>query len=383
MKPFVFGAVFAAVHGAKSCTKPSVIPYGELRCGNTDGGDTTLMNDGDICLLACDEGTDIMGTSESIGRLTCNDGELKQTGYCNCPECCDLIPEIEGGTVECDNKEFPNKKKSKCSLKCDDGYEREGAKDVTCKKNNKEWSDPWGKCVLTVETTTEAVTTTEETTTTTTTTTTSTSTSTTAFETTKEQTTAHPVPDPSRVGLTTVVDGTDVTLSWKPQADATALKLLYIDQYGVKNTVDINPAETGYVLSGLRAGYRYQISLVVFEGDDAFSDTKEESIQSEANSGTQCIECHSEMGNEECNAKGLSCTARGDQVCQTVVRASNGLPARFEKRCKQKLACENERALFKSHGICGGGSRSRNVDVCVYCCEGDFCNAEGEFSDVV
>ena len=27
--------------------------------------------------------------------------------------------------------------------------------------------------------------------------------------------------------------------------------------------------------------------------------------------------------------------------------------------------------------------RAKNVDVCVYCCDGDFCNAEGEFSGTV
>ena len=51
-----------------------------------------------MCLLGCDEGTEIIGTETNIGKLECFDGELKQTGYCNCPECCDLIPEIEGGT---------------------------------------------------------------------------------------------------------------------------------------------------------------------------------------------------------------------------------------------------------------------------------------------
>jgi hypothetical protein len=48
-------------------------------------------------------------------------------------------------------------------------------------------------------------------------------------------------------------------------------------------------------------------------------------------------------------------------MCQTVVRAENGLPARFEKRCKQKLACENQRAMFKAMGLCGGGSRFEDI----------------------
>ena len=93
--------------------------------------------------------------------------------------------------------------------------------------------------------------------------------------------------------------------------------------------------------------------MIITEADgNTFSGSVTTSISSEAQ-GSKCIVCHSVEGNEACNASGLSCEARPDQVCQTLVRASNGLPPRFEKRCKQKIACENERAMYKSRGECG------------------------------
>ena len=94
----------------------------------------------------------------------------------------------------------------------------------------------------------------------------------------------------------------------------------------------------------------------------------------EPSGSMKCAVCNSVVGNEECNNEGLSCDATKNQVCQTVVRIENNLPARYEKRCKQKLACENEKAMYKSYGMCGG--RYRNVNVCVHCCTGDFCNLQ-------
>ena len=64
LNQFVFVAVVAVVKSARmymnmheytwkkqkhfleQCTKPLSIPYGELRCGNNDSGDESVMNDG-------------------------------------------------------------------------------------------------------------------------------------------------------------------------------------------------------------------------------------------------------------------------------------------------------------------------------------------------
>ena len=73
--------------------------------------------------------------------------------------------------------------------------------------------------------------------------------------------------------------------------------------------------------------------------------------------GDKCVVCHSDESNEACNARAESCDRAGNQVCQTVVRVENGLAPRFEKRCKQKQACKNQRAIYKKTGICQGGTR--------------------------
>ena len=65
--------------------------------------------------------------------------------------------------------------------------------------------------------------------------------------------------------------------------------------------------------------------------------------------------CHSAEGNDACNASGLTCDATKNEVCQTVIRAEKNRPVPFEKRCKQKIACKNERAIYKSMGMCGDG----------------------------
>ena len=65
-----------------------------------------------------------------------------------------------------------------------------------------------------------------------------------------------------------------------------------------------------------------------------------------------CAVCNSVEGNVKCNNVGQTCDTTKDQMCQTVVRKENGLPARFEKRCKQRQACLQESAMYKAMGLC-------------------------------
>ena len=170
-------------------------------------------------------------------------------------------------------------------------------------------------------------------------------------------TTATVRPDPGRVGIQATITGTDINLRWNPQPDGALQQIIYTDQFGSREELDLPSGSSSYTLSGLTPGFKYDIKMIITETDGNSFSASITSTVSNNSIGAQCMVCHSVEGNEHCNAAGLTCEARHDQVCQTVVRASNGLPARFEKRCKQKLACENEKAMFKSSGQCGGGAR--------------------------
>jgi hypothetical protein len=133
---------------------------------------------------------------------------------------------------------------------------------------------------------------------------------------------------------------------------------VYFDQQGNRDEVSLVPSVTSHTLTGLKSGTKYDISVVIQNLDGKISGSASTFVPEDTSKvGNTCVVCHSELGNEACNNAGLTCQTTKNQVCQTVVRASNGLPARFEKRCKQKLACENEKAMFKSSGQCGGGGR--------------------------
>ena len=70
-------------------------------------------------------------------------------------------------------------------------------------------------------------------------------------------------------------------LSWKPQGN-NSLKLVYVDQFGTKNEVNLQSGVTDYTLSDLKAGFRYEFSLVVTDEatGDVFSGSASGNIPS-------------------------------------------------------------------------------------------------------
>ena len=124
--------------------------------------------------------------------------------------------------------------------------------------------------------------------------------------------------------------------------------------------VDVNAAQ--YKLEGLTPGYTYEFEIIrqFQQGrkERGTDQAKMTSMGGENGSiGGKCVVCHGDESNDECNARAESCDPAMNQMCQTVVRVENGLAPRFEKRCKQRQACKNERAIYKQTGICQGGTR--------------------------
>ena len=87
--------------------------------------------------------------------------------------------------------------------------------------------------------------------------------------------------DQGSVQLTAVNDGSEMQLSWKPQGN-NSLKLVYVDQFGTKNEVNLQSGVTDYTLSDLKAGFRYEFSLVVTDEatGDVFSGSASGNIPS-------------------------------------------------------------------------------------------------------
>ncbi|CBY31454.1 unnamed protein product [Oikopleura dioica] len=346
------------------------------------------IKEGTKCTFDCKAGSTLVG---EVSELICrDDGNVEFVGFCKCDGCCDAPPYKSDLSINCSNG---YKKKSTCEVSCLTGELEpiDSPTTITCQKKSQLWSAPWPDCIS-GETTTEIVTTTEsqpvETTTQEQTTTTSyVSTSMITTTTSEVQTTLVDNEDNSIVGLKIeTLSSTSIRITWNDQSDVKNITITATDPFGNDVQInDIDPTWTGYIWTGATPGFKYLVSMKVVLSDDTELNVKANaSLTHPKNEDLyKCIVCNSKVGNTACNDERQHCDITKGQMCQTVVRAENGLPARFEKRCKQKLACENQRAMFKAMGLCGGGSRRSLVDVCVYCCEGNFCNAEGAFSNTV
>ena len=135
-----------------------------------------------------------------------------------------------------------------------------------------------------------------------------------------------------------------------------------INPEGEKQLVPVDVNASQYQLNGLTPGYTYEFEIIreFQQGrkERGTDQAKMTSIGGENGSiGGKCVVCHGDESNDACNARAESCDPAMNQMCQTVVRVENGLAPRFEKRCKQREACKNERRIYKQHGMCQGGTR--------------------------
>ena len=103
--------------------------------------------------------------------------------------------------------------------------------------------------------------------------------------------------------------------------------------------------------------YRFEIFAEYQDGRVDRAETSAMTTDTQEGAAAKCVVCNSSNSNDECNLQANSCDVAQNQVCQTVVRVSNGQHPKFEKRCKQRQACQNESAIYKQHGICKGGDR--------------------------
>ncbi len=112
-------------------------------------------------------------------------------------------------------------------------------------------------------------------------------------------------------------------------------------------------------MNGLTPGYEYTFEVVqeLKSGGLEHASVSARMTSTSEGGGSKCVVCNSAESNDSCNTEGLSCDVAQNQMCQTVVRVSNGLPPRFEKRCKQRQACLNEENIYNKHGMCAGGDR--------------------------
>lgn len=164
------------------------------------------------------------------------------------------------------------------------------------------------------------------------------------------------------------VDATSTVLRWNGQQGNGKVVvrqwIRYTDEFGAKSMVEIGVNAGQYKLEGLTPGYTYEFEIVKEfasgrkeRGVDNAKMTTTSTDGAGNSGGTKCVVCHSDESNDECNKRALSCDAAQNQMCQTVVRVENGQAPRYEKRCKQRQACKNERAIYKQTGICQGGTR--------------------------
>merc|ERR1711935_1064388 len=479
MKSFIILAA-AANAQENSCVKPdaSTFPGGMIRCDEEVVHKST-------CIFICFGGKVVQGSS-SLARD--NGSFVDQIPACIdpadivCDDCCDWsFRDVDNALVTCTND---NKKKSECSVVCDDGFELDGDDQAKCTKGG--WNKAVPTCVEEVFTTLEPPTTlsddhveswftenfgfqiiesdpnaalhkvawneglfvdannevqfggevnftpTDNSYTLTVPdylqiyklelmvkfwsghvfadtkyteagqepTTTAGITTFTTITTTEEPTEA-----PTTQELTTMiydnfgninlraeeVTATSTMLRWNGQQGNGKLVsrqwIRFTDEFGAKTMIEVGVNANQYKLDGLIPGYTYEFEIV-----KQFNTGRKErgvnSAKMTSNGGAdggsgeaKCVVCHSDESNDECNKRALSCDAAQNQMCQTVVRVENGQAPRYEKRCKQKQACKNERAIYAQTGICQGGTRTQNVDVCVYCCEGDYCNVNGPWMD--
>ena len=159
------------------------------------------------------------------------------------------------------------------------------------------------------------------------------------------------------------VKDTSVTLKWNGQAGNRKMVrqwIRYTDEFGVKTLVEVGVNANQHALHGLTPGYTYDFE-VIREYENGRKERGAKSAQlgggQSGSNGSRCVVCHGDESNDECNKRALSCDTAQNQMCQTVVRVENGLAPRFEKRCKQRQACKNEEQIYKSTGICAGGTR--------------------------
>lgn len=326
---------------------------------------------------------------------TCQNGSLDRP-YCRCDKCCPKpYKYIDGISLDC-SKDPVNNKKSTCNLACPEvGHTIVGQQKLKCVENSNgwDWDDTWPICQPDGTTTSEP-TTVEQTTTSDASfsipiTTTDSQSTQAPVTTTVETTTAVIIENDTFIGLSKVSEALNgITLSWNaglktPDSGAKvasqALRVISGNQSTPK-IINLSKTAATFTFTDILPGIFYQIELVVtFENGAMYSGGVTAKVENKTGL-MKCAVCNSIEGNDACNDEGLVCDAKKNQICQTIVRAENKKPARYEKRCKQKIACENERAIYKSLGLCGGGSRRKMVDVCVYCCTGDMCNWNGSWA---
>lgn len=340
-----------------------------------------------------------------IGKATgtCTDGNLERP-YCMCNKCCPKeYKYIDGLSLTCTNNPL-NMKKSKCAMTCEEGTILQGDEKLKCVEGvtGWDWDGKWPTCMPdTDDPATTVLPTTKEPTATTIVITTDASTeqpttkppTTEAPATTIIATTTEVIENTGLIGLSKVSEALDgIKMEWNENLQdpgtgaAVQSQVLRVIStlYSLPKVISLSIDASSYQLTNVVPGIVYQIELVVtFKNGAMYSGAFTARVEptNDSNTPMQCAVCHSIEGNDACNASGLTCDATKNQVCQTVVRAENKKPARFEKRCKQKIACENERAIYKSMGLCGGGSRRKYVDVCVHCCEGNLCNLTGAWAE--
>lgn len=125
----------------QSCVKPdaSTFPGGMIRC------DEEVLHSSK-CIFMCFGGKVVEGTSS----LECVNGSFNgQIPKCIdpadviCNDCCDWsFRDVENASVTCTDD---NKKKSECSVVCDEGFELDGGAQAKCTKGG--WNKAAPTCV--------------------------------------------------------------------------------------------------------------------------------------------------------------------------------------------------------------------------------------------
>merc|ERR1712176_1492233 len=120
----------------------------------------------------------------------------------------------------------------------------------------------------------------------------------------------------------------------------------YKDQFGAKKIIETSPNQTQRQVKGLTPGYEYTFEVVqeLKSGAQEHASVSARMTSNSEGGGSKCVVCNSAESNDSCNTEGLSCDVAQNQMC-------------------------------------AGGDRSQLVDVCVYCCEGDYCNVAGKWMD--